>query len=445
MAGTGIHGGSWATPGPDRRKFLATRISESETFRRSSRLKSMLLHLCDRGFDGHPEELTEQQIGVAVFGRPAAYDSANDNVVRVAARQLRIKLQEYYNTEGRLDQEILVIPKGTYVPEVLPRESAVVPSDAVPETTESRKIEGLRPAWRISWPGIGIAASIIAVLAAGAAVWNYQKTRDLKLEQQPLKPYDNLIKAIALIPGRRTLVVLGDPNLAAFAERTGAEVSLEHYLAGRIPSVLPTAALSADEERDWLRILSKPQVDTANLSVLTRVLQANPADSDLVTVQHAAEVRGPEFRTSNVVLVGNPMANPWMELVVPSLNFQMFYDRVKKAVAIRNREPRPGEPAQFSGTEVSGRGLGFAQLAMRPNISQGAFVLLLAGTTDEALMAAADFACNQEALPRLCALLGIDNLQQTEAFEIVLRVDSLAGISREVRAVAHRATLRSKP
>src|SRR5512135_2985477 len=80
--------------GPEAAEKLGTfgrQIAASETFRRSKRLRALLLYLCERAVAGHLDELCEQQIGITVFGRVAGHDSANDNVVRVAARQLRLK------------------------------------------------------------------------------------------------------------------------------------------------------------------------------------------------------------------------------------------------------------------------------------------------------------------------------------------------------------------
>lgn len=444
MAGAGTPG-EFKSQHLSDRNAVALRIAESETFRRSNRLRGMLLYLCNRAFSGHPEELTEQQIGVAVFGRPVAYDSANDNVVRVAARQLRIKLQEYYSTEGRSDEEMLVIPRGTYVPEVVARGQGAALKDHGAKTDETLAGRTPPPPRRDPWRWIAATASLAALAAIGAAIWSYRERRDLKLEQQPVRANENLVKALTLIPGQRTLAIVGDPNLAAFRKRTGTEVNLESYLEGRTPGSAGGKDLREGEKHEWSRLRSMPQVDTAAVAALARIFQANPADSALIAVQHASEVRGPDFRAANVILIGDPIANPWMDLVLPALNFQIFYDSVKKVVAIRNREPKAEEPAQFSGAESAGRGLGFAHVAARPNVSRGGMVLLLAGTTAGAVMAAVDFACNREAVPRLNSLLGIDNFQQTEGFELVLRVDSLAGISREVQIVAHRTTLRARP
>jgi hypothetical protein len=445
MSGTKIQSSHVGHQDPDERLVFAHSIVDSETFRRSNRLKVLLLHLCDRAFTGHSEELTEQQIGMAVFGKAADYDSANENVVRVAARQLRLKLQEYFNTEGHGHSKVLVIPKGSYVPVIQPRQISPAPVSPAPELAEAGREDHPKlviPRSRgLVW--LASCACIIAVLAIGAAFWNWQRVKELKLTPEPIAPSQNLIRATVLIPGQRTLIVVGDPNLRAFGERTGTHTGLEEYLSGRIPGLVGPA-VPREEKSIWERILAKPQADTSCLQAVVRVLQANFDRAQLFLVQPASEVRGPEFRASNVVLIGDPLANPWMDLVMPELNFQMFYDGVKKVSAIRNREPKPGELAQYSSAESSKRGMGFAELALRPNLNRNGSILLMAGTNAEAVATAADFACNRDSVLRVASVLGVENLQQVLAFELVLRVDSIEGISHETQVVAFRVATRSK-
>ena len=60
-----------------------------------------------------PKEYT---IGVAVFGRSEEYDPRLDSIVRVEARRLRTKLDEYYAGGGRHDPIVIEMPRGSYVP-----------------------------------------------------------------------------------------------------------------------------------------------------------------------------------------------------------------------------------------------------------------------------------------------------------------------------------------
>ena len=92
--------------------------------------------------------------------RQSHFDPNTDNIVRVQARYLRKKLEEYFSSEGRDEPVLLTIPKGTYVPRF---EMRSVAAAGTLETGAKPK----RPAWN---PRITVA--LVAVLAAclGAVV-----------------------------------------------------------------------------------------------------------------------------------------------------------------------------------------------------------------------------------------------------------------------------------
>src|SRR5437667_5666497 len=100
----------------DERWQLVQRIVSSPPFQKSTRLRELLEHVTERAIHGHAHELTEQQIGSTLFHKPSGYSSLEDSSVRVHARQLRLKLHEYFDEEGRNEPLILSIPKGSYTP-----------------------------------------------------------------------------------------------------------------------------------------------------------------------------------------------------------------------------------------------------------------------------------------------------------------------------------------
>ena len=79
---------------------LVRRISETPAFRNAPRIRDFLLFVTDRALSGRIEEITEHQIGHRVFHRADDYDTANDNSVRVSARQLRSRIRDYFDAEG---------------------------------------------------------------------------------------------------------------------------------------------------------------------------------------------------------------------------------------------------------------------------------------------------------------------------------------------------------
>src|SRR5205085_5674080 len=100
----------------DERWQLVQRIVASPPFHRSGRLRDLLQYLTEQTISGYAHELTEQHIGEALFHKPSGYSPLEDSSVRVHARQLRLKLHEYFDGVGRDEPLVVEIPKGAYAP-----------------------------------------------------------------------------------------------------------------------------------------------------------------------------------------------------------------------------------------------------------------------------------------------------------------------------------------
>jgi hypothetical protein len=98
----------------DARWQLIERITASPPFQKSVRLRDLLCFLAERTLHGQTQDLSEHRIGSAVFGKTQDYSVLEDSSVRVHVRQLRLKLHEYFDGEGRDETCIIEIPKGAY-------------------------------------------------------------------------------------------------------------------------------------------------------------------------------------------------------------------------------------------------------------------------------------------------------------------------------------------
>ena len=147
----------------DERWQLVQRIVSSAPFQKSTRLRDLLQYIAQETLRGNAHELTEQHIGSALFHKPSGYSPLEDSSVRVHVRQLRLKLHEYFNEDGRNEPIILEIPRGSYAPIF----RAVQRAGPVPVIIESQAIPVL--AWRyrakIPWILCGILTILCAVLA----------------------------------------------------------------------------------------------------------------------------------------------------------------------------------------------------------------------------------------------------------------------------------------
>jgi tetratricopeptide (TPR) repeat protein len=92
------------------------RIVTSRTFVHSHRICLFLRFVVDECLAGQQHRLKEYPIGLEVFQRHQDFDPRVDSIVRVEARRLRSKLDEYYVGDGRDEEVRILLRKGSYVP-----------------------------------------------------------------------------------------------------------------------------------------------------------------------------------------------------------------------------------------------------------------------------------------------------------------------------------------
>src|SRR5205085_10124574 len=126
---------------PERSLYLShvEKIANSHALHGSESLRKLLRYLAEHALDHPGTPLKEYQIATEVFGRPAAFDPQLDSTIRVQAGRLRLKLAEYYSTEGADDPVIVELPKGTYLPSFHVRSSARVVALPRPQPSAPRK------------------------------------------------------------------------------------------------------------------------------------------------------------------------------------------------------------------------------------------------------------------------------------------------------------------
>ena len=143
--------------GSEHLEDLVRRVAASGTFEKSPRLRAFFLHVCRCALEDNPEEATEQQIGIFVYGRAPSYNPNDDNIVRSQARVLRMKLEHHFANEGREEAYIITIPKGRYLPIFEPR--VVTPSR--PEIIAPP--EPMPRNWPWAWIGVAAVLMIVSI------------------------------------------------------------------------------------------------------------------------------------------------------------------------------------------------------------------------------------------------------------------------------------------
>ncbi|MGJ5817291.1 hypothetical protein [Paludibaculum fermentans] len=103
---------------PDDHEVVAAldRVTGSEAFSGAARQIRFLRFVVKETLAGRADGVKESVIAVSVFGRDSQFDPRSDSSVRVEARNIRVRLNEYYMTAGRGDPVVIELPKGGYVP-----------------------------------------------------------------------------------------------------------------------------------------------------------------------------------------------------------------------------------------------------------------------------------------------------------------------------------------
>jgi len=101
---------------PDLARSELERILSSEEFRGAPRLSRFLSYVVERSLAGDAQGLKEYAIGLEVFDRLPTFDPSTDSIVRVQARRLRRRLDDYYAGVGALNVHRIEIPTGGYIP-----------------------------------------------------------------------------------------------------------------------------------------------------------------------------------------------------------------------------------------------------------------------------------------------------------------------------------------
>jgi hypothetical protein len=92
------------------------RLLHSKYFSKTKKLSRFLEFVCEQSFIGDAEKLNEYLIGVEIYERGSDFDPQQDSIVRVQAHEIRRRLKEYFQEEGKGDPLRVDFPPGHYVP-----------------------------------------------------------------------------------------------------------------------------------------------------------------------------------------------------------------------------------------------------------------------------------------------------------------------------------------
>jgi hypothetical protein len=426
---------------------VVQRIVGSEIFAKSELLPKFLSYICERQLRGKTHEITEQQIGERVFGRPAGYNPGEDNIVRNYAGQLRKRLELYYEREGKEDEICISIPRGTYVPVFHPRNpgNEIAKPGALPTApSESRLPEGLAPVslpqasivpvappatvkhsnWRFFLSGFALCALIFIV------AFLFSHARHDRPAYSTSRPLWSKIFSTT----QDTFIVPADSGLGILQNLTEQQVALADYANGKFLSNLKTREMT-EANLDDLR--TQRYTSIVDLSITSRLARLPEVIPDRFVVRYARDLRMDDLRNGNAILLGAIHTDPWINLLQQQLNFQFNCESQVNNCSIVNMHPAPGEKKNYSSDPQNPLQQTYALIAFLPNLSKTGHILLISGLNMAGTQAAADVLLDEASMKPI-----IERVTQPDGslkpFELLVVTGSLDAEALPSRIIASR-------
>lgn len=410
----------------DTRWRLVLRICQSRAFSKAARPRELLCYVTSSVLTGRTGEVSEFEIGRRVFGRGGDYVPSEDGVVRGAARQLRLKLKEYFETEGRFETLLVDIPKGGYLPVFSERTRETAPAPpAAPETVAPAPRSWRRTAW------IGITALNLLVLATTLAVWRV-RSAPAAVTRRP----STLVGMVLANAHRPVMVVVSDFSIPLLRGLFHPPAySLDDYATWDYRLLEPASA-GPPEVAELARVLRTHRITRlGDLNIVAGIEHEAAGVANLV-VRHARDVSARNFTEGDAIMMGNEYSTPWVALFEEHLNFPHVRS---PGVGFLNRRPHAGEQSEyFTASASNERGPGYGRLALVPNLGGKGHVLLIGGVNMVTMEAAGEYALNPQSVPDLLNALHAKSLAQLPYFEAILESGAVDNTPKRARIVAAR-------
>jgi hypothetical protein len=467
----------------DPRRMLVERIIESRRLGKSELLERFLRYVCDRKIRGRELEITEQQIGVRVFGRAEGYNSNDDNIVQNYARTLRKRLEDYFRREGRDEPIVLSIPRGGYVPLFNPRtepDAIALEDGAIPGEIETydavhlveRDVnshplsasmvtpdEVLAPKKHVaglSWSyGSLILISLLCASIVAIALSTGQNRLIWPLFSSDATRASHLLWSQMFAKDRDTFIVPADGGLVMMQSFTKDKVTLSEYINGNYRSDAEIdrgvrGLIQTVRPEDQAQLVHKVSVlaarrytSVADLGLATRLVQLDSVVSGRVAVRFARDLRMDDLHTGNVILIGSSDANPWASLFEQQLNFKFSRgNEFGGSGIIRNSHPLPGEQEEYASITGDPSNATYGVIAYVPNLDNTGHILLIEGVNMAGTQAAGEFVLRPKQMQTLIEK-AIDSQGRLQTFEILLKTSSIAANASGVQVLSER--IHAKP
>jgi hypothetical protein len=373
----------------------------SGAFRTSKRSRQFLDYIVRQALDGNVEHLKERFIGVAVFERPATYDTGEDATVRVAANEVRKRLAQYHQEAGARAVRI-ELPPGSYVPEI-----------HLPETA-AEEPEVRRPRVK-TWRWLARAGVVGLVLLAVAPLWRASRPSDYDRFWAPLL---NSPRPVLVCMAHPVVYLLSDKVLREYAARAGVDELAGPYVVPANPAQLGPGDLIPSPDQ----FVGAGDAYAAGqfMGMLNRSQKAGH-------LRIGNDVSFTDLRTSAAVLIG-AYSNRWTMLSNADYRFSFAHFSVVDRSAPGREWKLSSVTPDFKSTED------YAIVSRVLQSYSGQPVVTAAGVTNFGTRAAAEFLTNPAELD--AALAAAPKGWEKRNMQLVLHCKVIGTTPGPLRVVA---------
>jgi hypothetical protein len=443
----------------DLRWALAQRIAAGPHFARAPLMSKFLLYVVTETLEGRQTGITEHQIGVRVFGRPAVYRTDEDNIVRNYARQLRKRLAEYFAGEGSREPIRIDIPVGGYVPaftEVAQQDHSsgvegmfaiglgeidqagpyndsnrVARTSRLSEQAARQSTESRVP-WMLGNRATLRNVAFVLAYSALLVCLTWLASTRIPSAAPHLEPTHLLWKSL-LSGANNTYIVPPDTGLNIVEDISQRVLPLADYIKG---SYLEASLEKLDEHtRQDLR--TQQFSDFQSLQIVAAIARREEYNPERVFLRFPRDLRMDDLKTANVILIGSVSSNPWASIADRNTNFRIVPKAGMAGAVVVNAKPLQGEESLYESHWNEPLHDTYALIEFVPNLNGKGHLLLLEGLDVAGTQAAAEVLFHPETID---AVLNRAKLPDgsLRSFEILLRTTSIQSNSAGTQIVATR-------
>lgn len=397
------------------------RVLRSTALAHSESLRRLLAYLGEKTLNGAGVELKEYTIGLEAFGKPESYDPQQDSTVRVLASKLRHKLDEYYATEGAGDPVRIELPRGHYRLRFEARQPAERPSSP----------DRLRR-WQYATFGLGILTLLLLVPVVTQRLPE-SRAAPTALPPAPLAtPELELLWQPFLEGGRPVLLVLGTPLFAKFSGGFFRSPRINDWEAAASSEAIRRIQrlLGSDYAVPWHNFTGIGEATGAFL--LAQLLSQRRIP---LMLKRSSALAWEDLEHHNVIFLGSPKFNRQL------LDLAASGDFVIEGGVIHNRNPRPGEAAEYRDVWPNKAEIAedYALIHHLPGLHGRGNILILGSSSTQGTWAAAQYVTEPIHVKELVARLRLaDSGRLPPSYQVVIRARFKQGVPVELAYITHR-------